>query len=201
MINTIIIRQCYPQDGTLRIYVSGTNNSGTNGYLYMYGYDRRKSSGQVMAKYIANNSGLAAGITIYDTINITCRAADTFYFRIESAGAFNYSLSYEITNTSPNDTEPNNSFEVTQSARLDSVYNGHIGYLNNGGQDTDDYFKTLLPGRGVVKVIVEGTNTSGSNGYLYLYGYDKRKGNGQIFAKYINSSNIANVQQSGIPLL
>ena len=73
----------FPTDGTLKIYVKGTNNSGGNSYLLMYNYDRRKGNGQVFWKYISNNSTVPAGTTIYDTINIYGRAADSFYFRFE----------------------------------------------------------------------------------------------------------------------
>ncbi len=69
-----------PYDGTMKIYIKGTNNSASAGYLYMYGYDRRKASRQIFSEYI-KSSNTAAGATIFDTLTIKGRAADTFYFR------------------------------------------------------------------------------------------------------------------------
>ena len=180
-----------PTDGTLKIYVQGTNNSGSNGYMFIYGYDTRKGSGQVLAKYVANSSNIVSDSTIYDTISISCRAADTFYFRIQSAGAFNYQLSYKMDNVSANDLETNNTFETAKSLVINTPTKGHIGYESNGGRDNDDFYKAPLPGNGTIRIIVEATNTSGGGGYLYLYGYDNRKNSGQVLAKYVtNSSNI-----------
>jgi hypothetical protein len=180
-----------PSDGTLKIYVQGKNNSGTNGYLYMYGYDARKGNGQVLAKYISNSSNIANDSTIYDTITISCRAADTFYFRLQSAGAFSYQLSYNMLNLTVNDAEPNNTFETAKSLLANTEAKGHIGYEKNGSADGDDFYKTPLAGNGTAKIIVEATNTSGGAGYIYLYGYDNRKANGQVLARYIsNNSNV-----------
>ena len=179
-----------PKDGTLKIYVKGTNNNGSGGYLYMYGYDRRKASGQVFASYIVN-SNTPAGATIYDTITVHSRASDTFYFRVQSSGAFSYSLKYDIVDTSENDTEPNNTFEQALPIDHQQTKKGHISYLANGSDDTYDYYKTVLPFDGTLKIFVQGTNRHGSGGYLYLYGYDKRKASGQLLSTYVSgSSNI-----------
>ena len=181
-----------PEDGTLKIMVSGKNNGGTNGYLYMYGFDRRKASGQILSKYVSNNSNIAAGATIYDTIYLHCRAADTVYFRLEASTAFSYSISYDMENLSANDTEPNNSFATATPARIDSTYAGHIGYVKGGTDDTDDYYVTAIPEKGIVRVAINGRNNSGGSGYMYVYAYDRRRGSGQILARYIqNNSNVA----------
>ena len=171
--------------------IQGTNRRGSGGYLYLNVYDRRKSSGQVAAKYVSGSSNIKADSTIYDTILVHCLAADTAYFKITSSGAFEYRFKYEMVNTSPNDAEPNNTFATASALRLDSTHNGHIGYMNNGVADANDYSYIALPSRGAVQIITEGTNTSGSGGYLYLYGYKNRSGQ-QVLSKYIsNSSNVA----------
>lgn len=179
------------EDGTLKIVVKGTNRSGANGYLYLYAYDGRLGSGQILAKYIGNNSNLPAGADVYDTIYLQGRAADTVYFRIISVGAFNYSIDFDLIQTSENDIEPNNSFEQTLLINPEEIKKGHVGYLKNGVSDANDYYKTLIPSNGNLKIYVKGINRSGANGYLYIYGYDKRKGGGQVLAKYVgNNSNL-----------
>ncbi len=184
-------RAILPKDGTLKIFVSATNRSGANGYVYFRGYDRRRGNGQVFEKYLTNDGNIPNGKTIFDTIPVSCRAADTFYFRIESVGAFTYTLKYDMTDTSVNDAEPNNSFETGTNIALGVTGRGHIGYVNNGVSDSDDYFKTNLPAKGTMKLIVQVKNTSGGNGYVYLYLYDKRKNNGNFLQRYIaNNGNI-----------
>jgi hypothetical protein len=183
-------RTVLPYDGTLKIYVKGTNNNGAGGYLYMYGYDRRKANGQLFSSYIMS-SNTAAGATVYDTLTVYGRAADTFYFRIQSSGAFSYSFKYDMVDTSENDGEPNDVFTDTVTIAHKEEKKGHIGYRKNGGNDAADYYRTVLPYDGTLKVYVKGTNTNGAASYLYMYGYDRRKSNGQLFASYIKSSNTA----------
>ena len=177
-----------PLDGTVKIYVEGKNRNGASGYMYLYGYDSRKDNGQVLAKYISNSSNIANDSTIYDTIYLSCRAVDSFYFRVVSVGAFGYSIKYEMQSTATNDAEPNNTFTTATLLPQNIVTNGHISYVAAGVVDDNDYYKTHIQGNGLVRIIVEGTNTSGANGYLYLYGYDNRKGSGQILAKYIKNN-------------
>ncbi|WP_153796981.1 DUF7619 domain-containing protein [Foetidibacter luteolus] len=176
-----------PEDGTLKIYVQATNRSSNTGWLSLYGFDRRKGNGKVFDRYISGTSSIGAGKTVYDTILVTCRAADTFYFRFSSSQAFSYHLKYEMINTSNAGNEPNNSFETADTALLDNTYSGHIGYLSNGESDAYDYFITTLPSKGSVEVIVDALNTSGGNGYIYLYGYKNRTQT--VLGRYIGGSS------------
>ncbi len=180
-----------PTDGTLQITVQATNRSGANGYLYMYAYDKRQGSGQILAKYVSNSSTIANDSTIYDTIKISCRAADTVYFKITSAGAFTYRFTYQMVDTSVNDAEPNNTFETATLTAFNVKKDGHIGYLTNGTSDGQDYYRVLPPAKGSVRIITEAVNTSASSGYIYVTGFDRRKAGGQIFARYLgNNSNL-----------
>jgi hypothetical protein len=181
-----------PYDGTLKIYVKGSNQSGTTSFLYLYGYDGRKLSGQILSRYISNNSSIGAGKTFYDTITLYGRATDSFYFRFEASAAFNYSFKFEMLDSSRNDSEPNNLInEAVSVSKLEQKY-GHVRYASNGGIDVTDYYKTKFAYDGTVAIYVEGTNQSGNTAFLYLYGFDGRKNSGQILAKYIsNNSSIA----------
>lgn len=192
----------FASDGTLQINITGINTHSSAGYLYLYGYDRRKGSGQVLAQYLGNTSNVAAGDTIYDVISVYGRAADTFYFRLETSVVFNYSITYNITNVSTNDVEPNNSFAQALTIGQLQQKEGHIGYIKNGAADADDFYMTRLPVDGTLQILVSGTNRSGASGYLYMYAYDRRQGSGQIMAKYVsNSSNIKADLLFTIPLI
>ena len=176
-----------PKDGTLKIMVQATNMScANNQWVYLRGYDRRQGNGQIFEKYLANNSAVAAGQTVYDTIFICGRAADSFYLRFEASNSFKYQWSYVMVDTSINDVEPNNDFATALPiAELQTIV-GHIKYISNGGADDFDYYKTLLPKDGTIKIMVQATNMScANNQWVYLRGYDRRQGSGQIFEKYL----------------
>jgi non-canonical (house-cleaning) NTP pyrophosphatase len=120
------------------------------------------------------------------------RAQDSFYFKFESASAFQYSFKYDILDTSLNDPEPNNQFsEATPIIKLEEK-KGHIRYASNGSFDVYDYYKTALPYDGTMIIYVKATNQGGATSYLYLYGFDGRKLPGQVLNRYIsNTSNVA----------
>ena len=61
---------------------------------------------------------------MFDTIYLYGRAADTVYFRLTSAGAFSYSIDYDLTQTSENDIEPNNTFEQAITINANDVKKG-----------------------------------------------------------------------------
>jgi hypothetical protein len=183
-----------PNDGTLKIIVQATNMSCANGqWLYLRGYDRRQGGGQIFEKYLANNSSVSAGQTVYDTILICGRAADSFYLRFEASSSFKYQWSYVMVDTSVNDAEPNGDFAIALPIAELQTKVGHIKYYNNGGADDYDYYKTLLPKEGTLKILVQATNMGCANGqWVYLRGYDKRQGGGQIFEKYLaNNSSVS----------
>ncbi len=175
------------KDGTLKIMVQATNMScANNQWVYLRGYDRRQGIGQIFEKYPANNSAVAAGQTVYDTIFICGRAADSFYLRFEASNSFKYQWSYAMVDTSVNDVEPNNSFATALPITELQTKAGHIKYFSNGAADDLDYYKTLLPKDGTLKIMVQATNMScANNQWVYLRGYDRRQGIGQIFEKYI----------------
>ncbi len=180
-------RTILPADGTMKIYVQGINRSGGNAWLYMAGYDRRKT-GTIFGEYISRSASIAANATIYDTITVYGRAADTVYFRVYASSPFSYQFRYEMVDQSPNDSEPNNTFATSTPVMLGETKQGHSNYNANGGTlDPDDYYSTVLPYDGTLKLYVEGTNRSGGNAWLYMAGYDRRK-TGTIFGKYISGS-------------
>jgi hypothetical protein len=179
-------------DGTVTFYVSATNNGGTNGYLYLYFYDSRQGSGQLLGRYAGNNSNVGVGKSVTDTISFFGRAIDDFYIRIEASTNFSYTIKHTVSDTSVNDLEPNNTFNQSLLISKNEIKKGHIMYTGRGSSDNYDYYKTILPYDGTLKIIVKGKNTSGKSSYLYMYGYDGRGATGQNLARYIsNNSNVA----------
>lgn len=187
-------RTVLPKDGTLKMMVKLTNMSCNSGqWVYLRVYDRRQAIGEFYQKYVANNTNILPGETVYDTIYLCGRAADTLYTRFEEYGGFQYEFSYQMIDTSANDAEPNNNFATAIPHNENEIKKGHIKYFSNGGADDLDYYKTLLPKDGMVKIIVQATNLScGNNQWVYMRFYDKRQGAGEIYQKYLaNNASVA----------
>lgn len=180
-------RTIIPENGTLTIFVKATNTgtSGT-GWLYLDAYDRRKTATSY-SNYIANNSNVAAGGTVFDTIRINGMAADTFYLRFLTNKSFNYQFSYLVDDITPNDPEPNNSFAEAATINAGQTITGNTNFYANGNVlDFDDYFRTVFPVDGTVKIYMKGTNRSGTTAHLDLTGYHRLRG--QVFSQSIGSS-------------
>jgi len=171
-------------DGTMKIYVSGKNQSGTSNWLSLTSYGGNKV--QISQRYISGTTSVAPGATIFDTITIYGLGADSVFFRFEASNAFSYTFRYDIQDTSINDTEPNNTYETASKAVLKQTNYGHIDYTSNGVTDQDDYFVTSVPAAGTLTITIELTNTSGANAWIYLNGYNKSKV--QVLAHYIKKT-------------
>jgi hypothetical protein len=164
-----------PADGTLEIYVRGTNATASSGYFYTIGYDRRKTS-LSYERYVGGSSVIPAGSTVFDTITLTGRGADTFYFRFYTNRQFNYQFSYSMVDITPNDPEPNNSFAEAAAIYAGQTVTGNTNFYANGNtMDYDDFYRTVFPADGTVKIYVKGTNRSGTSAYLNMQGYVRSK--------------------------
>ncbi len=162
-----------PEDGTVKIYVSATNTAGANNWLNLVVFGG--NFGQIGGKYVSGSTAIAAGITVFDTIIVYGRGVDSVFFMFEAGGAFSYNVSYEITDTSINDTEPNNTFETAIKTGLKQTKNGHVRYQSNGNIDQDDFYITPIPFVGSLKIIAEFSSTSGSSNWAYFNGYNNSK--------------------------
>lgn len=159
-------------DGTIKIYASGINTGGANGYLRIFVFD--KAGREILNRILQNKTDIAPGQAVYDTVSIYSRGADTMYYRVYADNqSFSYQLRYELLQKSAHDAEPNNSFQDATLFNESNLLKGHIGYTTNGSYDSRDFYKTLLPGDGTIKLMVAGTNTGGSSGYLRFHAYDK----------------------------
>ncbi|HEY0041739.1 MAG TPA: hypothetical protein VGB71_13800, partial [Flavisolibacter sp.] len=182
-------RAILPSDGTMKIYVGGTNRGSGTGWLHLAVYDRRKT-GSIASEYI-DNTTIVAGASISDTITIYGLAADTVYFRLYTNGQpFDYSLRYDLTDLTPNDTEPNSTFADALPVAIGETKRGHVEYFANGDTyDPTDYYRAVLPADGTLKIYVEATNQSGGTGWLHLTGYDRRRTT-SIFGDYVDNTAV-----------
>jgi hypothetical protein len=178
-----VYKTVLPADGKYRIYMEGTNTGNGNGILYVSGYDQRRDAGNLFNSTPAYYS--APGVTMIDSADLYCRSAgDTIYFRVSQANqCYNYKISYKmIGSPSDNDLEPNGTFEQAKQFNRGDTAKGHIGYVAAGGVvDDADFYKTVVPKDGVVRVYMEATNTGNGNGILYVAGYDRQKDAGNLF--------------------
>ena len=174
-------RTILPKDGAMNIILKTTNYNCGSAYVSFWAYDRRKASGNFYFNQFSSQSGL----TRYDTIKLCGLASDTFYFQIQSFSKFVYSLKYQLLDTSINDVEPNNNFVQAVAYNENDIKKGHLGYRIDGNTDYD-YYRTILPKDGTMKLIVQATNKScADNAYLYAHFYDRRKEFGDLYQKYI----------------
>ncbi len=164
-----------PADGTVKVYLEGTHTGGSTGSFQFYAYD--KSRRQIAYKGVIGNGLAVQGNTVRDTLYITSRAADSLYFLVYQGSnrSYNFRISYEVTDQSTNDAEPNGSFGEAIDVAHNAAAAGHLGYITDGVTDQYDYYKTLLPVDGAVKIYLEGIHTGGSAGSFSVYVYDKSR--------------------------
>ena len=162
-------RTVLPDDGTLVYYLEYINTSNSTGadigsYIY------NKNGGTSIGLNAQNNQPLGQG---YDTIRVYCRAADTVYFRISSAGSFSYEFHYEIISSGMPDAEPNDTRATATYFVSDSSVKGRIGHISVA-TDNFDYFKVLAPQDGSMEIVLDYTNpTPFSSNDLYVYAFNR----------------------------
>ena len=172
-------------DGTLKIFVSAANTSGTanNCYLTVYGSNKA----QLAAKYIGGTSSVPAGAIVNDSITLYGRGVDSVFFRLEASGTFSYDIKYDVSEAKNNDTEPNGSFASAIQINEKETKTGHIKYILNGIVDDIDYYRAKISEDGTLKVYVSATNTSGANNWANITVYGSNKG--QLATRYISGTS------------
>lgn len=178
-----------PADGTVTIYVNGSHTAGAAGNFDLYVYD--KSRRLIEVKRNLGGKTFTVGQSFTDTVSVYSRAVDSVYILLYqgSSQTFSFKLSYSMTDKHPNDAEPNNAFAQANPLTAAQSKKGLIGYTADGSIDRYDYYKTLLPASGTVKVYVEGLHTGGSAGNFDLYAYDKAGRNIQVKRNLGNKSH------------
>jgi len=149
-----------PYDGTIKVYVEAMNMTCTNSNALVF-YLNDPGNHNYVTRNIGNLASVPPGVTIYDTITLCGRGDTTMYFRLQATQTFRYKLSYEITDTSENDIEPNGTFALATLIRGLQTKKGHIGYIYNYSSNTYDgfdYYKIAVGDNDSLKLIVQGTN-------------------------------------------
>ncbi len=164
-----------PTSGTVTVYIEGIHTGGGSGSVDLYAYD--KSRRQIQVKGTLGGKNISLGQKFKDTVRIYSREADSIYLLVyqNSSQSFSYALQYEVADQNINDAEPNDEFSQAGTIVHQETMYGRIGYVTNNVTDRHDYYKTLLPVTGTVKVYIEGTHTGGGSGSIDFYTYDKEK--------------------------
>lgn len=85
----------YTKSDSLKIPMQATNTSCENNKNIRFrAYN--KNQAQIATRLIANNSNIAAGQTVYDTLKLFITAPDTIYLRLEATDAFKYEFSSNL---------------------------------------------------------------------------------------------------------
>jgi hypothetical protein len=162
-----------PVDGSIKIYVKGTNTGAASSYCYLTLYAGNKSI--INQRYLAGKASVVPGATVYDTITLYGHGVDSLFFKFQSNGTFSYDFNYEFNETKNNDVEPNGSFALAVPIKQNETKFGHIGYVLNGIVDNYDYYRTKTPDDGTLKIYVSATNSGASSSYCYFYLYAGNK--------------------------
>lgn len=85
----------YPKSDSLKIPMQATNTSCENSKNIRFrAYNKNQT--QIATRLMANNSNVAAGQTVYDTLKLLIAAPDTVYLRFEATDAFKYEFSSNL---------------------------------------------------------------------------------------------------------
>ncbi|MBK9937782.1 MAG: hypothetical protein IPP02_05205 [Chitinophagaceae bacterium] len=195
-----IYRFNMPGDGSITVYMkatyrndySGTNNNNNNRLTFVTSNftDRTPSN--------PPTSTLTPDAVYLDTFVVCGLGAGTNYFTISSSRAYEYEVHYVVndTLTVQNDPEPNNFFNHAVPIIPNEVRSGRLRYFNDvpgGGTDNYDYYKTITPYKGRLKVYIQATSTActTSTSRLTLNMYKDTVAAGLVSSRdLMNASNI-----------
>ncbi|HMW65624.1 MAG TPA: CARDB domain-containing protein [Chitinophagaceae bacterium] len=131
------------ENASFYLLVEATNNSGNDAYLEMKMYDGREAAGELLTRTIGNNLNVPDGETVYDTIYVCAKAADTYYLSFTTNESFDYILKWYGVSTYSSD-EPNNTSSNAIPFAMHTDMLASIRYEFRGGvNDTEDWFQSL----------------------------------------------------------
>src|SRR5690606_9514493 len=130
-----------PASGTEQVYLEGTHMGASAGSFAFNACD--KSRRQTAYDGTIGNGPATQDNTVYDTISITSRAADSIYLLLYQGSnrSYSYTMRYDVIDQSPADAEPNNSYGEAVDIDHDVPATGHLGYEADGVTDRYDYYK------------------------------------------------------------
>ncbi len=187
-----------PENGQVDLEFSWKNICINSGFIvpgcqvYLYGKDSvsrgnldHTSSNYNTVQHIANNVNSPYGVTIYDTMHIYGKSADTVridlynYFSgwgINFTGA--YTLRYLMSDLAPsNELEPNNDLATASELSAGDTIHGLIAYTNgNFVTDLSDYYKLVKPAGDSMRFYISVVNKFKYDSLAVnptVYAYDK----------------------------
>jgi len=136
------------EDGSLSI----TTDSDPILKLFLYFYDQDKTSLLAQSTTEGSNQTVQYDKLAEGSYYIEARRNDKQGYYIISSDFSRSSLN--------NDNEPNDTLEYAADVATDKTYPGHLGYINNGTSDNDDYFSfTLLTAWDNLYIVAESDST------------------------------------------
>lgn len=192
--------------------------------VYLYGKDSisrgwldHTSSGYTTMLNIANTNNSPFGATIYDTMHIYGKSADTIRISLYNffsgwgiaySGA--YSLKYLMSDLAPsNEAEPNNDLTTAQELSVGDTIQGLIAYSNgNFVTDQADYYKLVRPAGDSLRFYISVVNKFKYDSLAVnptVYAYDKNGNRLTVYSASGAASNngqlIANVWMQPVDVL
>ncbi|MBC7848282.1 MAG: hypothetical protein H7Y31_01035, partial [Chitinophagaceae bacterium] len=140
-------------------------------------------------------ASMVKGTVYLDTFSIAAVPQGQALFYLYSDEPYEYEFRYEIEEViiGPNDTEPNNTIVQAQPILITDTTYGRIGYVVNGLGDQNDYFRSVIPADGTVKIFIKATNRGDAAqigfDWLDFTVFDGRGSGGTIFNKHLNNNN------------
>ncbi|MBL0180931.1 MAG: hypothetical protein IPP96_01075 [Chitinophagaceae bacterium] len=159
----------YTKSDSLKIPMQATNTSCEDSKNIRFrAYNKNQT--QIATRLIANNSNIAAGQTVYDTLKLFITAPDTIYLRYEATDAFKYEFSTNLRLP-----------VITGDTAV--CYGTEIYTAANVGNDSTSMYNWSLPAGGGSLSVVDSVATVTWNGsgnrsvQLYL---SNTQGNSQV---------------------
>ncbi|SDM10823.1 Por secretion system C-terminal sorting domain-containing protein [Catalinimonas alkaloidigena] len=170
-------------DGTLRLIFEAENtshNAGADFFVQILNSKRANLLSQTYANTPIDG-------TVRDTLYVYGLAHDTVFFKITSAYSYDYSFAYTLLPAAASDTEPNNETAEAQSIAATEPTTGRISYTNGDTQDPADWFTSLLPDDGTLRMIFEAKNTSHNAGADFFVQILNSKSGNLLSQTYANT--------------
>lgn len=167
-----------PADGRLDVQAVDSNGKSLDLYLYGVNGSDGYSISSAYNKITANvSAGLAAG---------------TYYVRVANGSDNVYELTTQFTENEIANDNATNTYIQAPTLQLNGEVTGHIGFkYENGNDNSNDYYKVVLPENGTLGL--EAIQLNGGELDFYVYGKNGSDGY-PITSSYNASTNSASLR-------
>jgi|GEM_PF-4651781 len=185
----------FPWNGNITIYLEVTN-TGSNGVQQfdLNMYNGLELNGEHVGNFLSRGYQLPEGDTFYDTLVLCGKAADDYFFKLESQGDFEYRIRWYPTNIATNDTY-NDELQYATPFFYDNYIDGGIGFefWGNSGYDLVDFYKSVLPAGNYTerRLSIRAINNSCSGGKWIKYYVYKNDLSTLVDSGYVGNNSSA----------